>query len=250
MTRLAGALALVLAVLIVTPVPAEEGGQDLFVDLSSHRIEIGSRFVGTSVIMFGAVGAPGDVIVVVRGPRADVVVHRKARSAGLWLNADSMEFADVPQYYALATTRPLDRLLPERVRAERQIGVDELVLSPRVVQGGQEVALFREALVRERVRGGLYSGQAGAISFIDARLFRASLDLPAQVPIGSYRVEVLLVRDGVIVAERTTPLVVTKTGLSAEVFDFAHTNGAAYAGIAIVVALLAGWLGYALFRKV
>jgi hypothetical protein len=61
---------------------------------------------------------------------------------------------------------------------------------------------------------------------------------------------VLLVEDGRIAAARTTPLIVSKIGVAARLFVFAHREAAAYAGIAIVAALLAGWLGYVIFRKV
>ena len=42
---------------------------------------------------------------------------------------------------------------------------------------------------------------------------------------------------------------ISKIGVQAEVFDFAHHRSALYGAIAIVVALFAGWLGNAVFRK-
>jgi len=248
MKRLARLLALMVLALAARPAAAAEDG--LYVDLSSHVIEIGSRFSGASLIMFGAVTAPGDIVVVVRGPESDIAVRRKARSAGLWLNRDSMTFVRVPQFYAVAATAPLDHLLPDAVRAVRQIGIDRLALKPAKDEAQQEVSVFRSALIREREREALYLDQIEAVSFIDTNLFRVNLELPADVPTGRYQVEIFLVRNSAIVAERTTPLSVIKTGLSAEVYDFAHNNGIGYAAIAVAAALLAGWLGYALFRKV
>jgi hypothetical protein len=58
-----------------------------------------------------------------------------------------------------------------------------------------------------------------------------------------------LFRDGRMITRRTTPLVVRKVGLEARVFDYAHEQAAAYGAIAIVVALMAGWLAGAVFRK-
>ena len=49
---------------------------------------------------------------------------------------------------------------------------------------------------------------------------------------------------------QTTPLRVSKIGVGAYVFRFAHTNSAAYGVFAIVIAVLAGWLAAAIFRKV
>jgi uncharacterized protein (TIGR02186 family) len=178
------------------------------------------------------------------------VVRRKEQSAGFWFNRDSVTLLDAPQFYAVAATAPLESVLPERVRAERQIGVDTLALRPDEIVDPAALEGFRGAFVRQRVRHALYPAQAGEVSFIDAKLFRVSLNFPAEVPTGSYDVEVLFVKNGEIVATRTTPLVVAKIGLAAQVFAFAHHHSYAYAAIAVAAALLAGWLGYVLFRKV
>jgi len=43
---------------------------------------------------------------------------------------------------------------------------------------------------------------------------------------------------------------VAKAGLGAEIYQFAHRNSALYGIIAILIALLAGWLAGVVFRKV
>lgn len=248
MRRLGLILGLILAISTARPLGASDG--DLTVDLSSHVVEIDSRFTGATLIMFGAISGPGDLVAVVRGPASDIAVRRKERTVGLWLNQDSMTFAQAPQYYAVVATAPIDRLLPKDVRASREIGVDMLRLQPAAGEDSADASIFRDALVRERVREALYLDQRTTVSVIDGRLFRVTLNLPAHVPTGPYRVDILLVRNGAIIAERTTPLAVVKSGLSAEIFSFAHDQRAAYAAIAVVAALLAGWLGYVLFRKI
>lgn len=239
-----------LTVFLASARPLGAAEESLVVDLSTHNIEIDSRFTGEEVIMFGATKSAGDVVVVVRGPSGPVAVRRKERWAGFWFNEETIEFADVPLYYAYAASAPVERILPEALRKERQIGVEQLKLMPRTAAGEETIRVSRDALVRERVRHALYTEQAGVITFIDANLFRVSLDFPASIPTGPYQVDVLLVDRGRIIAERTTPLVVTKIGAAAQLFDFAHRQAAAYAAIAIAAALLAGWLGYIVFRKV
>ncbi len=248
MRRGLGLALLLIGLAAARPLGAAE--EKLVVDLSTHKIEIDSRFTGKEVIMFGATKSAGDVIVVVRGPNGSLAVRRKERSAGFWFNEDSVEFGDVPLYYTYAASAPVERILPEALRAERQIGVDYLKLAPRSAEREETIGASRAALVRERVRHALYAEQAGVITFIDANLFRVSLVFPASIPTGPYQVDVLLVDQGRIVAERTTPLVVTKIGAAAQLFDFAHRQSAAYAAIAIAAALLAGWLGYIVFRKI
>ena len=45
-------------------------------DLSDYDIRIDSSFTGTSLLLFGARNEPGDVIVVVRGPKKKFVVQK------------------------------------------------------------------------------------------------------------------------------------------------------------------------------
>ena len=49
---------------------------------------------------------------------------------------------------------------------------------------------------------------------------------------------------------QTTPLVVSKIGVGADIFEFAHRHSAAYGIIAIVMALLAGWAAHLVFRRI
>ena len=69
------------------------------------------------------------------------------------------------------------------------------------------------------------------------------------MPTGTYQVQVYLIRDGAVVNAQTTPLIVSKIGLEAEIFDFAHNNSALYGVVAILLALVAGWLAHIAFRK-
>ena len=70
------------------------------------------------------------------------------------------------------------------------------------------------------------------------------------MPTGTYLVEIFLIRDRDVVAAQTTPLVVSKVGLDAAVFDFAIRQAAAYGAIAVLTAMLAGWLASLPFRGV
>ena len=70
------------------------------------------------------------------------------------------------------------------------------------------------------------------------------------MPTGTYIVEVFLVRDRDVVSGQTTPLVVSKVGLDAAVYDFATRQSAAYGAIAVVTAVVAGWLASLPFRGV
>jgi uncharacterized protein (TIGR02186 family) len=87
------------------------------------------------------------------------------------------------------------------------------------------------------------------VTFLGNRLFRTRITLPANVPTGTYQVQVFLIQDGRVVSGQTTPLSVSKVGGEAVVFDFAHNQPALYGLIAIALALVAGWMAHLAFRK-
>jgi uncharacterized protein (TIGR02186 family) len=105
------------------------------------------------------------------------------------------------------------------------------------------------ALHRIKMREGLFRPTPGKVIFLGARLFRVDFRFPANVPTGSYLVQVLLLRDGKVMSAQTTPLIVSKIGVSADIFEFAHRHAAAYGALAVVVALLAGWAAHLAFRR-
>ncbi len=242
-------LAAVLLALVATAAPA--GAQPLVADLSQHLVAITAGFTGAEVVMFGATDGPGDVIVVVTGPPKPTIVRRKGRIAGIWVNRESMLFADAPTFYGVAASRPIDEILPPNQLDRHQIGVDHIrLLPPNPEARRDDIPEFREALVRARRRDGLYTVEPGKVTFLGERLFRARMALPAKVATGTYRVQVLLVREGQVVGVQTTPLLVSKVGFSADVFDFAHQASAVYGLVAILLAAAAGWTAAAAFRRI
>lgn len=224
--------------------------QQLVADLSSHLIAITTGFTGTEVVLFGTTDAAGDVAIVVTGPRGPVTVRRKERIAGIWLNARSVRFEQVPSFYMVATNRPLAQFVAKPVLERHQIGLPNLQLGPREQLAPEQLALFRSALIRNKQRAGLYGITLGQVTFLGDRLFRTNLFFPANVPTGLYTVEAMLIREGEVVSAQTTPLVVSKVGFSAEVFDFARNQPVAYGVAAVIGAIAAGWLAGAAFRRV
>ncbi len=222
----------------------------LVADLSKGLVAITAGFAGADVLLFGAIDEPGDVVVVVQGPSERVAMHRKSRVAGVWINTATMTFDDVPSFYAIASTRPLDEIAGESVLTRLQMGVERLRLPLPSAKASPNVAqVWRQALIRNKQQLGLYPTEVSSVEFRGERLFRTLVKFPANVPTGTYQVVVYLLRENDVVKAQTIPLSVSKIGMEAFVFDFAHERRATYGVVAILVALMAGWLAHAAFRK-
>ena len=229
--------------------PAVGRADAVVADLSSHSIAITTGFTGTSVVLFGATDGPSDVIAIVRGPERDLTIWRKGKIAGVWANREAVTFANIPSFYAIAASRPLDEIIPPSQAVFHRIGVDNLKFAPRSAVTPDRARLFSRALVRVQQKAGLFPGAVGKIVFLGDRLFRTTFTFPANVPTGSYLVEVFLVRDKDVVGGQTTPLAVSTVGVDAAVFEFARTSSLAYGVIAVMMAVVAGWVASLPFRS-
>jgi uncharacterized protein (TIGR02186 family) len=245
--RVLGRMA-VLGLMLVVAHPAA-AASDLVADLSNHLVAITTGFTGTKVLLFGATRGAGDVVVVVRGPRNRQLVRQKDRIAGIWINNAEMSFQGVPAFYRVASSRPLADLVPPPVAARHQIGIENVRLAAPEGADADEARAFRDALVRNKQRVELYGKAPGTIVFLGNRLFRTDLYFPANAPVGTYEVQVLLFRGGEVASASMTPLTVSRIGFEAGVFDFAHRHALAYGVLAVLIAVMAGWLAGIIFRN-
>jgi uncharacterized protein (TIGR02186 family) len=218
-------------------------------DLSSHSIAITTGFTGASVVLFGAIDQPGDVVAVVRGPEREVTIWRKAKIAGIWANAEAVTFANLPSFYAVAASRPLDDIVSPAAAALYKIGVGNFKFEAKSPVDPERAQFFADALIAVQKRAGVFSPSHGKIAFLGDRLFRTTFTFPANIPTGVYQVEVFYMRDKDVVGAQTTPLIVSKVGVDAAVFEFARRRSLAYGAIAVMMAVMAGWLASLPFRN-
>ena len=235
------------AVLFLLAAPAR--AQPLVADLSSHLIAITTGFAGTEVLLFGATEGQGDVVVALRGPESEAVVRRKSRILGVWVNRDEVTFTGVPSFYRVAASDRIEDIAAPATRARHQLGVHYLRLGTREARPAAETAMFREGLLRNKERQGLFASEVGQVLFLGPRLFSTRFHLPSNVPTGAYTVEVFLIKDGQVIAAQTTPMFVSRVGAGAEVYEFAHRRAASYGIWAVLLAVASGWAAGALFRR-
>ena len=219
----------------------------LVADLSQHLIAITTAFVGTNVVLFGTSDGDGDIVVTVHGPRENQVVRRKAQVAGIWINRTRLAFADVPAYYAVAASGPLEAVAHPDVLARHEIGVEHLKLKPIDATGLEisEIAAFQDALVRNKQRQDLYSRTPAPVNFIGPRLVTHFTSPSGTV----YRVQVFELSDGQVTYAQRSNLVISKIGLEADIYDFAQQRSALYGLLAVALSLSLGWLAGVIFRK-
>jgi uncharacterized protein (TIGR02186 family) len=247
------------ALLMLLTVPAAIGAAEpkLVPDVSQRAIEIRYSFTGAELLLFGAILYPGgrvptdqvDVAVVVKGPLQPILVREKQKVAGIWMNVESERFRSAPSFYAVASSRPLSRLVEERIAAIYELGVQNLQLSPGAGATPEERQRFESGLIDLQQRRQLYFEDPNGVEITEGVLYRARINIPARVPVGKYTAETFLIRDGQVIAAAVRDIRIEKLGFERFVATAAERWSFTYGLVAVMVSLFLGWAASALFRR-
>jgi uncharacterized protein (TIGR02186 family) len=226
-------------------------------DVSSRRVEIRYTFAGAQLLLFGAIlypsgrvpKKPPDVVVVVKGPAEPIIVREKQRIAGIWMNADSSRFRSAPSFYSVASSSPISKLVNERTAAIYELGVHNLQLSPGTSALPDRARRFESGLLGLRQGQGLYSEDDHGVEITDGVLYRATITIPSQVPVGTYTAETFLVADGNVLAAVTRDIDIGKSGFERFVALAARRHSALYGLFAVLLSLALGWSAAAIFKR-
>jgi len=223
-------------------------------DVSARAIEIRYSFSGAQLLLFGAILYPGgrmpakqaDIAVVVKGPVQPIVVREKHKIAGIWMNADSHRFRSAPSFYAIASSQPIGKLVDDRTAAIYELGLDSLQLSPGGGALPDKERRFEAGLLDLRKRQGLYGENPKGVEIAQGVLYRASIAIPSQVPVGTYTAETFLIDDHRVIAAATKDIEIGKSGFERLVALTARRHSLLYGLAAMIMSLglgyAAGWV--------
>jgi uncharacterized protein (TIGR02186 family) len=242
---------------LLAPLALGQAEPRLVPAVSNSQIEIRYSFSGEQLLLYGAIvypdgrpPAPGtDIAVVIKGPLERIVVREKEKVAGIWMNVESTRFRSAPSFYAVASSRPLERIVDERTAAIYELGVGNLQLSPGGGASTEAMRRFEAGLIDLRRRSGLYAEYPGQVRIDQGVLYTARIDIPARVPVGVYTAETFLIRDGAVIAGASREIRIEKLGFEGFVARAAQRWSLTYGICAVAVALLLGWGASALFAR-
>ena len=152
----------------------------------------------------------------------------------------------------MLATNPVLSLANAETLRRLQVGLDNIAL-PQRISGKVANILgddpFRLALIRVKNERGLYREEPKGVTFLTPTLFRTSIPLPAEVPVGTYEVDVKLFADGAMIARTNSALEIVKVGFEQFVANAARDWGVAYGFATAMMALLTGWFASVAFRR-
>lgn len=241
-----------LFLLLAAPLNAEE----VVLGLSQNEVAITATFDGKEILIFGAVKRESpisndgelEVIITVAGPSEPVMVRRKDRRVGIWVNTESVEVDAAPAYYAVASTGPLTDVLRDVEDLRHHITIPRAIRSVGAPMSVTDAESFTDALIRIRTSEGLYNQLEGDVTLDQDTLFRTAIRLPANLTEGDYATRIFLTRNGNVIDVYETNIAVQKVGLERLLFNLAHEKPLIYGLMSLAIAIAAGWGASAAFR--
>ena len=246
-----------LALLGLAPLLMAQATPVLVPDISARQVQIRYSFTGAQLLLFGAIIYPGgrtptrpaDIVVVLRGPVQPILVREKEKIAGIWMNADSNRFRSAPSFYAVASSRPIPDLVNERTASIYEMGLQNLQLSPGGGALPEKERRFEAGLLDLRTRHRLYAENPRGVEISDGVLYRATITIPSDVPVGTYTAETFLIDRGKVIAAATKDIQISKSGFERFVALAARRHEFLYGLVAVIMSLALGWAAAAIFRR-
>jgi uncharacterized protein (TIGR02186 family) len=247
-----------IATLFMLASPVLASGEEIVAGLSQNAVSITADFTGSEILIYGAVKrdapapstAPMEVIITVEGPSVPLIVRRKDRRAGIWINTEAVTVDSAPTFYVVATTGPLTSILKDTENLRYQITIPRVIRAVGITSEATNAGDFVLAMLRLRDATGQYRLDQGKVEFLEETLFRADVMLPANLTDGEYRVRIFLTRDGRVVDTQERIIGVRKEGLERFLYNLAHERPLVSGVLAVLMAVIAGWAASAAFRLV
>jgi uncharacterized protein (TIGR02186 family) len=231
-------------------------------DVSTRTIAVTSGYSGAEILVFGTIensrqpsAESGfyDVVVVVEGAPEALMVRKKGRVAGLWVNTSTFNFNAVPSYYAVASTRPLEEFADATILDENGIGLDAVRMAAAadsaVRVSSEDLIAYKSAVTRLKQSASLFKRDDYGVVFTGRSLFRSTIGLPATVPVGPLTARVFLFHEGKLLSRYQSRVVLEREGIERWLYAFAFERPFLYGYVAVLLALATGLLASAVFRR-
>ncbi len=219
------------------------------------HIKIDFFYHGSTVSISGISDPGTDLIIKVAAPEGHETLKEKGKVGGiLWMNVQTMKFENVPNLYSIHSTKKLDDIISKDEMDKYVIGLPALgrhtVIEP--VENAAEKDRWFNEFIKYKERSSLYNTSEGKIEMKEEngkQSYYILTQWPYQAPPGDYIVTVYAVKDGKVVEQAESRVLVEQAGIVKTLAVMAKSNAAVYGLLSILAALGAGFGVGLIFRK-
>lgn len=237
MTRWMHCLLFVSCWMLQTPSWAEE---PLVVAPATSQIDISTDFTGADVKAVGAMSGPGDLIIKLVGPNQEATLSREIKLGPFWVEGDRVKMEDAPSLLFLYATAPIVSILPPAEQQKYGLVLEGVPVRVEPQLKAHAAKDWRKAFFRLKENQGYYHEDDHAIRVFGNRLFIADMRLPGDLQVGTYTIEILLVKSGKVVGRNVTQFRVRLAGIERWVWKAAHDHSWLFGSLFTLLAMVLG----------
>lgn len=235
--------------------PLKEASAELTAKANHDHITIDSFYHGSEVSVRGICDPDVELVVKITSPEAHQTLKEKGKVGGfLWMNVGTLTIENTPNLYMLRASKDLGKLMASDELEKYTIGYPALgkhaELSPVADSAAKdkwfgEFIKFKEhSKLFESTDGGFTLGESGG-----KHTYYMKFAWPYQAPPGDYLVTVYAIKDGKVMEQATSKVMVEQVGVVKYLANMAKNNGALYGIFSILAALGAGFGVGLVFKK-
>lgn len=244
-------LKLFLLILVITA----QAPLDLVIDTNERDIEIQPGISGTKIVLFGAIpSGKRDIIIEVVGPPKNQAMQEKRRYFGFWLGRGKSYYKNVPSYYNLLSSKPLDEITTQEGLNKLGLGIERLPLGKANIKYSTTKQFkFDQRLRSEMFKNGLFIEKEENIILRSGPgkvgLFKTEFSLPPNSLQGKYFVRYFLFQNGDAISYAEGIIDLKQAGFARLIWIFANKFALLYGIIAIILSGLLGWVVSLIFSR-
>ena len=241
---------LTLLLLIASRVTAA-ADHSLVTGMQSEHVDVTINFTGKDTLIFGALAKKGDVIIKVSSPNMNVDLSHKRAIGPLWLDGGKLTVRNTPGLYYLLSSKPLDKIVSAATEQIYGLHLRDALKHAQIdSKAASAMGDWQTAFIGLKKAAGLFRKLPDAVKLVENRLFMATIQLPAKIPLGTYQLDIYLAQHGHIISHQTRHLEVNQVQMEHWVANAVHKHAWLFGVLFTVFALLLGLtLGMALRRS-
>ena len=244
-----------LKIFFITLIITAQAPLDLVIDTNERDVEIQPGISGTKIVLFGAIpSGRREIIIEVVGPPKNQTMQEKRRYFGFWLGRGKSYYKNVPSYYNLLSSKPLDEITTQEGLNKLGLGIEHLPLGKADIKYSTiEQLKFDQRLRAEMFKNGQFFEKQSNIILRSGPgkvgLFKTEFSLPPNSLQGKYFVRYFLFQNGEAISYAESIIDLKQAGFARLIWLFANKFALLYGIIAIILSGLLGWVVSLIFSR-
>ena len=225
--------------------------EEVYFDLSEDNIEIKTDFDGKEIIIFGLLQDDHETLLTIKGPPSKMKIQKKERYFGVWVNNKQITYSKIPTLFFLSSSSKIDDILPNSIQMNGDLNFDKILNNKTFDQNfifENDQSTWNENFVRIKKKQLFY--KEFEMKIFKDKLFQTSVFFPPNTIPGIYNVDIYYIKHKTIMSKDQKKIIVKKTGIGSDIYEFAKNNAATYGVFVIIFSILSGLIAATLFRRV